>query len=238
MVIPALAEDIDDPISMPGQTRGTATLFEITDSEYLNVSLESSEEITAAIESVPKTISLIIEASSISVSTTLTISNLEPNKSYYKYDNSYKNEVEFVSDEHGKYTWTQDLTQSHHVWFQEAGGTIFLPDDCDTYGTWDSGTSTCTLTQDLTESVEIAAYNITLDCNGYSITGAGSGYGIYLNRKNYTTIKNCIISNFNYGTYLVFSSNYNVITSNTANNNSFGIHLVHSMYNTITFNGE
>jgi len=236
MATSILAEDIDDPALILGRTEKTDTFFEIADSRYLNISLQSSEEITVLLESAPKTISLYIETSESIGSTVLTIGNLGPNKTYYKYEDSYKNEVEFITDENGKYAWTQDLSQLHHVWIQHINGTVFLPGECSTYGIWDELTSTCTLTQDLTESVEITTNGITLNCDDYSITGTDSGYGIYLNRRKGTTIKNCAISNFDYGTYLVFSSNYNVITSNTVNNNYIGIQLIHSMYNTITFN--
>ena len=44
----------DEPSHMPGRVEGTGTHFEITDSEYLNVTLESSEEIGLTLESVPQ----------------------------------------------------------------------------------------------------------------------------------------------------------------------------------------
>lgn len=185
IAVPAFTEDFDSPPSIPGRIQGTGTFFEIKDSKYLNISLQSTNEITIALESVPKTISLTIEASSVSASTTLTFSNLESNITYYKFRDSYKNKVEFTTDENGKYTFTQDLTQNHHIWFQpEDDGTVFLPEDCSTYGIWDEPTLTCTLTQDLTESVEITADNIILNCNNHSITGADTGYGLYLNNKS------------------------------------------------------
>ncbi len=221
---------------IPGRIQDTGTLFEITDSEYLNVSLESSEEITALLESAPKTISLIIESSESADSTDLTISNLETKKTYYKYEDSYKNEVEFVASKKGKYTWTQDLTESHHVWFQEEQGTIFIPEDCSTYGTWDSGTSTCTLTQDLTESVEITANGTTLDCNNHSITGSESGLGINLIYKRDIVVEECNVTNFSEGIRL-WGSHSNTLSNNMINSNVWdGIDLYGSDNNTISDN--
>ena len=83
-------------------------------------------------------ISVIVEPYSDEInSTILTIEGLESNKTYFKYDNSYKNEAVFVSDENGTYSWIQNLTQSHRVWIQEEKGTIFIPSQCSNYGIWD-----------------------------------------------------------------------------------------------------
>lgn len=231
--------------SIPGRVEGTGSYFEIKDSGYLNISLQSSEEITISLESVPKTIILYIEASSagftaltIDSSTTLTIGALEPNRTYYKFEDSYKNETVFVSDGNGSYSWLQDLSPPHHIWVQEEqGNTIFIPDQCSIYGTWDPETSTCTLTQDLTESVEIITNDITLDCNGHSITGTGSGFGVYLNNKSGVTIKNCTVNHFTGGVYLLNSSNNNTLTNNTASENRWdGIRFDSASNNTLTNN--
>jgi hypothetical protein len=64
--------------------------------------------------------------------------------------------------------------------------------------------SNTTLTADLTgcagNGLNIGADNLVIDCNGFSITGSGTGYGINAttNQSAYTnlTVKNCIISNF------------------------------------------
>src|SRR3989344_9159769 len=44
--------------SVPGQVSGTGTFFEITDSGYLNVKLESTVSIEATMSSVPKVVSI------------------------------------------------------------------------------------------------------------------------------------------------------------------------------------
>jgi parallel beta-helix repeat protein len=60
----------------------------------------------------------------------------------------------------------------------------------------------------------ITAPNVTLDCNGYSITGDNSSttYGVYSNQLN-TTVKNCQISNFTYASYLTSGASNSLITS-------------------------
>lgn len=213
-----------EPLSMPGRIEGTGNYFEIKDSQYLNIVLKSSEEIKVVLESIPRTISINIEASQIAISTNLTFENLEPNKTYFKYQDSYKNEAVFVSDENGSYSGTQDLTQSHHIWLQEIKGTTFI--DKDTI-----------LDHDITGSVEITASNITLDCNNYTLTGNQAGSGIYLNQKTGITIKDCNVNNFSYQIYLNRST-YNILTGNTLSNSlGEGIYLTnYSLNNTLSFN--
>ena len=239
MITPAItfAEDALLEPQISGKIEGTGSYFEITDSEYLNISLQSTEEITIDLESTPRMISLDISSSTDFTSTDLTISGLEPYKTYYKYEDSYKNKAVFVSNENGNYSFVQDLTQPHHIWIQETPGTIFMPEDCDTYGIWNTTTSTCTLNQDLYESVEITENNITLDCAGHSITGAdtGTGYGVYVNRKINIAVKNCTINNFGVGIRLVASDN-NVISENSVSNNSTGIGLSNSDNNSLINN--
>lgn len=225
-------------LAMPGRIEGSGTSFEIKDSEYLNITLKSSQEIKVILESIPRMISLDIEASP-TPSTLLTLTGLEPNKTYYKYEDSHKNETVFVSDSQGIYSWVQDLLQSHHIWIQEEKGTVYLPDQCSTYGTWDPATLTCTLAQDLTESVEITQNNVTLDCNTYGIRGItrfrSPGYGIYVNDKLGVTIKNCMVTRFNTGIYLRLSNSNNLLKNTTTDNYS-GIFLWSSNMNNIEHN--
>ena len=101
---------------MPNTIQETGTYFEIIASEYLNVSLQSSQEITVVLESVPKTISLILEASLGASSTELTVMGLESNTTYYKYGDSYKNEETILVNAKGSYTWIQNITKTHHIW--------------------------------------------------------------------------------------------------------------------------
>jgi parallel beta-helix repeat protein len=235
--IPAFsrAQNFDEFLRMqiPGRIEGRGTYFEIKDSDYLNITLESEKEIEVFLESIPRMISLNI-ASSTEATTTLILKGLGPNKKYFKYEDSHKNEIEFFADQSESYSWQQDLTNPHHIWIQEIKGTIYLsgPEGCtSTIGIWDESSRTCTLIQDVTTSVEIATSNITLDCNEnnhYSITGNGTDYGVLITGKENVTIKNCKISNFSTGIYLYNSTNIHLIKNDVFYNTN-GISLSSSM---------
>jgi parallel beta-helix repeat protein len=206
----------------------------------LNVSLLSEKEIEVSLESLPKMISLIL-SSSTEATTTLTLKGFQPNKKYYKYEDSYKNGIEILTDENGNYTWIQDLSKPHHVWFQEEKGTIFLPEDCAKYGNWDETERICKLNQNVTTSIEISTSTMTLDCQGHNITGqlyfdsSNSVYGVYLNSLEKITIKNCTINNFIYGIY-IHNSSYITISTNNIANNGHGVGIFYSTYNTVLKN--
>ena len=84
----------------------------------------------------------------------------------------------------------------------------------------------------------IEADNVTLDCNGSTITGpGGSGNGIDNSAgHNYTTVKNCVITNFN-NDIEFDGANYGTIENNTVSSNSYnGIWLGSSSNNTVSNN--
>lgn len=224
-----------------GVVNDTGTFFEVTNSDYLNVSLTSTEEIALFLSSVSQMITMNISpVNGGTTSTTLTISNLLPSTTYYKYEDSYHNLDSLITDANGSYTWTQDLTAPHHVWLQTKKGTIFICDDatgcgCTTIGIWDAGTKTCTLTTDVTQSIQINNPGITLDGNGHTLTGLGTGYGVYIPGINNITIKNCAISNFSVGIYNQIGS-YNTLTNNSVSINGHGIFLTGCSGNNITDN--
>jgi len=82
----------------------------------------------------------------------------------------------------------------------------------------------------------IGANNIVLDCAGHSITGDGTGYGIYLLYKSGVTIKNCVVEGFHSGIRSAVGSNYNTFINNTINNNIFGILMTFSSNTVVTNN--
>ncbi|MFH0817339.1 MAG: right-handed parallel beta-helix repeat-containing protein [Candidatus Micrarchaeota archaeon] len=68
--------------------------------------------------------------------------------------------------------------------------------------------SSIVLSEDLTsfgDCLLIGRDNVTLDCAGHSLTGAGGGTGLYIFGKRSVEVKNCLISGFNYGIYASFS---------------------------------
>ncbi|MBI5147830.1 MAG: hypothetical protein HZA37_01615, partial [Parcubacteria group bacterium] len=55
------AQEPPDFFLPPGATEGEGTHFEITDSEYLNITLDSSETIKLSMESIPEMITMMID---------------------------------------------------------------------------------------------------------------------------------------------------------------------------------
>ena len=81
-----------------------------------------------------------------------------------------------------------------------------------------------TLTESLTCSdlgLNITANNITLNCNGYTITGYHSGTGIYLSGVSGVTVKNCTVTGFQYGIN-VNGGSKNILLNNYVTSNSGG----------------
>ncbi|MEK7496112.1 MAG: hypothetical protein AAB616_01435, partial [Patescibacteria group bacterium] len=114
------AEEIPDfppEFKILGAIESEGNHFEINDSDYLNIVLNSSESIKLRMESIPEMITMMIEssASSTTTSTQITLSGLTPLTKYYKYQNDYHNLTEFITDENGTYTYIQDLSKPHFV---------------------------------------------------------------------------------------------------------------------------
>ena len=215
---------------IPGRIEGRGTYFEIQNSPYLNISLESSEEIDIILESIPRSINLTIEPSSKN-STILILRGLEPKKVYYKYQDTYQNGNQIVADEEGAVFWFQDLTQKHYIWIQEEKGTLAFPRDCPN---WDETNSVCTLVEDVQHTIEILASDFTLDCNFKQIK-TSSTHGIYINGKNNVTVKNCLIESLSFGIYAASSTEIK-IENNSFFRSSIGIYLAHSSSTTIENN--
>jgi len=191
-------------------------------------------------ESVPEMITMMVEPVLVSPSAQITLSGFLPNTTYYKYEDNYHNLTEIVTDESGAFSYTQDLTSLHLIFIQPRKSTKFIADDatggdCITIGTWNNTTKTCTLTQDVFETIQIDSNGVTLDGNGYVITGSNTGYGIYLFNKSGVTLKNLIVNNFFSGIQLYYSNN-NILSNNTPSNNIFGISLDSSNNNTLNNN--
>ena len=119
-----------------------------------------------------------------------------------------------------------------------SSGSFTLTDD--TYVNTDStlvANETCSISDSGASGVIIInASNIILDCNGTNLVGTSSGRGIYQESKNNVTIKNCNITNYDYGIYLKSSSN-NIIYNNQADlNDYYGFFLYSSSNNTLINN--
>src|SRR4030042_973877 len=116
--------------------------------------------------------------------------------------------------------------------------TISIPSDT-SIGTWDPVNRVYTLTTDvhysggLSNVIQIAESNLTLDGNGHVITGVGQGVGVYVSMKTAVTIKNLTLQGLTNGIVLMSSSNSRLM-NNTANlNTQDGINLGKSSGNTL-----
>ncbi len=78
----------------------------------------------------------------------------------------------------------------------------------------------------------------TFDCQGHTMHGNSSepDGGIVLNHRGQNTIKNCIITGFDFGIFLYDSRSNNIINNTIYSNDYYGIVLRSSSYNTITNN--
>ena len=247
---------------IPGTIEGEGSFFKITDSEYLNISLGSSEPVKVRIESIPNIIMLSLESVPPVKSSEIILSGLSPLTTYYKYQDDFHNLEIFVSDENGNYTYSQDLTEPHFIFIQTQKSTKFIKDDstggdCTSIGDWDINSKTCTLNTNINQTIQVDNDNIILDGNGHTLTGTWQIVGVYLYKRTGVTIKNLNIekssagiqvresnnntfigntsdSNSAYGIVFYPYSNNNTIIKNTfSRNRYFGVHILDSNYNKI-----
>lgn len=106
--------------------------------------------------------------------------------------------------------------------------------------------SSTTVDNDLTcngTALNIVANNVVLDCQGHTLTGNTSRYGINItgttaSLRTNVTIKNCNVYNFSTGIYVVYGSK-TYVTNNTAKysaSNADGIYAGYSNNSNISFN--
>lgn len=97
--------------------------------------------------------------------------------------------------------------------------------NCSTLSTSDT---TYTLNQSINASsgtcINVSANNVTIDCNGYSITGGGTGSGVYSEQFN-TTVRNCNIMNFETGIDFSGADNGTITDSNVSSSTDEAIYV-------------
>jgi parallel beta-helix repeat protein len=267
IVVPAAAEEIPPvlpPETIRGTVFGTGTHFEVTNSDYLNVTLDSSEPISLTLSSFPEQILLELSPVSSPSTALITLRGLTPLSTFYLYEDGLAEATSFTTDVNGDYVFVQDLINDHLVTIQPHKSTYFLEEntggDCGSIGAWDSNTNTCTLTGDVYDTIEISSNDITLDGNGYTVSD--SMYGIFIRDKTGVKIKNLNITSPSsnphegIGIYLGRSSNCRIegvnisqkfygiqtssvhdslISGNSFSNNSYGV-FIGSTYNNIISN--
>lgn len=202
--VPAVfAQAADEPSHIPGVVEGIGNRFVVSDSSYLNVTVETERSVTAEIESVPDTITLRTEAGDTGGISHFTLTGLLPGVLYHKYQDDYHTYAPLPADGAGTASFDLDTRQSHTVFIQTRKSTKFIQDnptggDCAGIGNWDASTKTCTLTSDVNETVQIDNDNITVDGRGHTLTGHGTGSGIYT-RKSGVTVRDLTVTGFSYG---------------------------------------
>ncbi|MHA1209852.1 MAG: right-handed parallel beta-helix repeat-containing protein, partial [Candidatus Freyarchaeota archaeon] len=90
-------------------------------------------------------------------------------------------------------------------------------------------------TGNIYEPIVVTADNIVIDGRGYTLQGSGSGCGFNLTGRKNVTIKNVVVTGWQYGFYL-YNSSHNTLSGNTANNNDWGFQLAYSSNNTLSNN--
>jgi|GEM_PF-5021768 len=223
--------------SVPGHLSGTGVHFEIKDSPYQDLVVETATEVTVRIESVPEIITFDFEPSSTAFLTTVFLSQLPSNITYHKYQDGYENYEALTTDSSGRLEFTQDLTAPHHVFLQTKPSTKTIDAsatgrDCPLIGTWNNSTLTCTLTKNVNETIYITGTGVTLNGNGYTISAGTSAYGVAISNRNNITVKNLTIKNCSTGLYLYSNVSGVTITNNTIKENRYqGINLNYNVKN-------
>ncbi len=125
-------------------------------------------------------------------------------------------------------------------------------------GSYDRVYLNATISEQSGSCITFGASNVELDCQGRLINGTHSGSGVYMSSKTGNTVKNCVVTDFDYGVQLSYSDSntlinntvkYNIyngfkiyysdnndISNNTANNNSYGIYTNTAVSNTLDQN--
>ena len=224
-------------VNLPGTVEGAGTYFDVNDSDYLNIAVQSTEPVRLSLESVPEVVTMCIEAAEGATSTQLTLSGFEPLTTYYRYQDNYHNVTPFTTDAAGSCSYVQALSGPHLVFFRESPGTKYIPSDT-SIGTWNPLNRVYTLTTDVYETIQIDEDDLTLDGDGHSVTQISSGgtHGVFLSGRTGVTVKNLNVTKYNYGIYL-YSSNNCTLANNTAGaSRNCGFYLRYSDNCTLTHN--
>jgi len=179
-----------------------------------SISVSSNNHIDASIESLPDMSVLRIVAykpwwklwGGLPATTTISVNGLPSSTSLHIYTRGYREHKEVTTDTNGALELDFQSTpgaqfiikakpSTKHV---KLGGGLFggpLGGDCQSIGTWVATSKTCTLTTDVSETIAIEDAGITLEGNGKSVVGTGSGDGIYVDVSN-VAVKNIRVNGF------------------------------------------
>ena len=198
------------------------TVFQITNSSFLNVTLMSSEFVHVFLESSPRVVSYGIESLSSATSTVLTLSGFIPGTTYYRYQDGNLTES-FMTDSVGGYSYVQDISSRHLIFIVENTTTIYIRPDGTVYSDTGhpvpisvsvvDGVFVYTLTNNISETLVVQRDNIIIDGNGYTLQGPEYRWGLLLHGRNNVTVRNirithaCMHAASNLGIYLWNTNN-------------------------------
>jgi parallel beta-helix repeat protein len=118
-------------------------------------------------------------------------------------------------------------------------GAISIPSNT-SVGNWDDATRTYTLTQNLTEPIQIVSDGIILDGAGHTLISSWfppcAGGGVSLYGRTGVTVKNLTIKKFGPGIYLCNSSNNNLADNKVSSCSVSGIYLFNCGSNNLSGN--
>jgi peptide/nickel transport system substrate-binding protein len=121
------------------------------------------------------------------------------------------------------------------------GGTIYIRAD----GSVEPSTTpisnldnvTYTFTDNINDPLVIERDNIVVDGDGHATQGIGTGTGIELSHRSNVTLKNLVITQFDFGIHLNHSASCAIVGNIMMENNFEAIRLYESLNNNITSNG-
>lgn len=227
---------------IPWRTDATATttltVTPLTEDEHDNffennasVQVLATSPITGYLEAVSGLVIIDVIGEGI---TTLTISGFVPGTPFFQYINHFGEYAEVIADEHGAIELTVDLTEPHIIFLQNTKSTYFLTNgegggDCEGsgIGVWNQETLTCTLTQDVTETIQVGgedegiADGVTLNGGGYTVRNTQNvGTGIYVYNTRNVTVTNANVDHYSVGVGVRESEEVSLLDVHTASYNT------------------
>jgi hypothetical protein len=202
-----------------GAVAGFGTHFTVTNSDWLNVTVDSTLPIQLTVNSIPTRIEMNIGANTAAGSVEITVGGLLANTIYWRYDGASASGVPISSDASGRYTFSQNLSAARLIRIQPAPSTYVVQDDgiggghCPLIGAWSQAAKTCTLTKDVDDTIYVYP-GVTLDGAGHTVNLPD--WGVVQLNGDRNTVKNLIIrsSNPNQGRGIYVLSAPNSIVDN------------------------
>jgi len=206
-----------------GYTRDKGSSITVSEPLGWPISVSGSEKLNGKVESFPGMAIIRVIAykpwysfsRTLPATTTLSIKGLPASKELHVYTRGYRDYVAMTTSPAGTLTIDRPTGRGMQVIIKERSSTYHITSgtggrDCDgdpgifgigvqpPIGTWNATTKTCTLTANVAESIVIEDEGVTLDGATHSVTGSGSGDGIFTD-VSFVVIKNVRISGFSRG---------------------------------------